>query len=88
VSDVPAPDPEERPRKSQGQFRSYDLGFVRIDIKHSPKLRTPDGECRSRLSVLRHRPALAARALADKCRRDDPRELPPAIEADLLLQAP
>jgi hypothetical protein len=32
----------------QGEFRDYDLGFVHIDIKHLPKLRTADGERRKR----------------------------------------
>ena len=41
----PAP---ERPAKGQGTFRDYDLGFIHIDIKHLPKLRTADGERRKR----------------------------------------
>jgi len=38
----------ERPAKGQGRFRDYDLGFIHIDIKHLPKLRTSDGERRKR----------------------------------------
>jgi hypothetical protein len=41
-------DERERPRKGRGRFKAYDLGFVQIDIKHLPKLRTRDGECRKR----------------------------------------
>jgi transposase InsO family protein len=37
-----------RPRRGQGRFRDYDLGFVHIDIKHLPKLRTANGERRKR----------------------------------------
>jgi transposase InsO family protein len=48
LADLPPFYPDERPRKGQGQFKSYDLGFVHIDIKHLPKLRTRDGECRKR----------------------------------------
>jgi transposase InsO family protein len=36
------------PAKGQGHFRDYDLGFVHIDVKHLPKLRTADGELRKR----------------------------------------
>lgn len=37
-----------RPIRGKGTFWDYDLGFVRIDIKHLPKLRTADGERRKR----------------------------------------
>ncbi|MFC7555435.1 DDE-type integrase/transposase/recombinase [Pseudoroseomonas wenyumeiae] len=37
-----------RPVRGRGTFRDYDLGFVHIDIKHLPKLRTADGERRKR----------------------------------------
>ena len=33
-----------QPAKGQGSFKDYDLGFVHIDIKHLPKLRTANGE--------------------------------------------
>jgi hypothetical protein len=36
------------PARGRGSFRDYDLGFVHIDIKHLPKLRTADGERRKR----------------------------------------
>jgi len=36
------------PAKAAGKFKEYELGFVHIDIKHLPKLRTADGECRKR----------------------------------------
>ena len=37
-----------QPREGQGSFKDYDLGFVHIDLKHLPKLRTADGEIRQR----------------------------------------
>src|SRR3712207_4311671 len=40
--------PASRPRKPDGTFRDYDLGFVHVDVKHLPKLRTQDGESRKR----------------------------------------
>lgn len=42
------PKPTMQPRKGQGRFKDYDLGFVHIDVKHLPKLRTADGEIRMR----------------------------------------
>jgi hypothetical protein len=48
LADLPPLDPDERPRKGRGRFKADDLGFVHIDIKHLPKLRTRDGECRQR----------------------------------------
>src|SRR3712207_4362302 len=42
------PPPSSRPKRGEGRFRDYDLGFVHIDIKHLPKLRTADGERRKR----------------------------------------
>ncbi len=42
------PKPATQPRKGQGSFKDYDLGFVHIDVKHLPKLRTADGEVRKR----------------------------------------
>src|SRR5947199_4064238 len=41
----PAPAAPERPA---GKFKEYELGFVHVDVKHLPKLRTADGECRKR----------------------------------------
>lgn len=40
--------PSTLPAKGQGRFREYDLGYVHIDVKHLPKLRTADGEVRKR----------------------------------------
>ena len=40
--------PASRPRKPSGTFKDYELGFVHVDVKHLPKLRTADGECRKR----------------------------------------
>jgi len=42
------PKPTVQPRKGQGRFPDYDLGFVHIDVKHLPKLRTADGDIRKR----------------------------------------
>ena len=43
------PPSSDRPKRGQGRFRDYDLGFVHIDIKHLPKLQTADGERRTTL---------------------------------------
>jgi transposase InsO family protein len=40
--------PTSRPRKPVGSFKASDLGFVHVDVKHLPKLRTADGERRRR----------------------------------------
>jgi transposase InsO family protein len=40
--------PESRPRQPAGSFKDYELGFVHVDVKHLPKLRTADGELRKR----------------------------------------
>src|SRR5919112_1022398 len=40
--------PGSRPRKPNGTFKDYDLGFVHVDVKHLPKLRTSNGESRKR----------------------------------------
>jgi transposase InsO family protein len=37
-----------KPAKGTGTFKEYDLGFIHIDIKHLPKLRTSNGERRKR----------------------------------------
>jgi len=37
-----------RPRKPDGTFKTDDLGFVHVDVKHLPKLRTSNGESRKR----------------------------------------
>ena len=42
------PPSSDRPRRGQGRFRDYDLGFVHIDLKHLPKLQAADGERRKR----------------------------------------
>jgi transposase InsO family protein len=36
------------PEKPAGKFKEYELGFVHLDVKHLPKLRTTDGELRKR----------------------------------------
>ena len=36
------------PSKPNGTFKDYDLGFIHVDVKHLPKLRTQDGESRKR----------------------------------------
>ena len=40
--------PASRPRRPTGSFKDYELGFVHVDVKHLPKLRTADGELRKR----------------------------------------
>ena len=40
--------PATKAEKKVGTFKAYELGFVHLDIKHLPKLRTADGECRKR----------------------------------------
>ena len=40
--------PASRSRKPNGTFKDYDLGFIHVDVKHLPKLRTQDGESRKR----------------------------------------
>src|SRR5919199_469094 len=42
------PPSSDRPKRGQGRFRDYDLGFIHIDVKHLPKLRTANGERRKR----------------------------------------
>jgi transposase InsO family protein len=36
------------PERPAGKFKEYELGFVHMDVKHLPKLRTSDGEPRKR----------------------------------------
>ena len=80
----------ERPAKGQGPFRDYDLGFVHIDIKHLPKLRTSDGDRRTRylfvaidrrsgsvyLAVKDDETEASAIAFSGKPRRRSPSALP------------
>ena len=40
--------PASHPRRPIGSFKEYELGFVHVDVKHLPKLRTADGEWRKR----------------------------------------
>src|SRR3954467_15026488 len=40
--------PVDRSRGSHSSFKEYDLGFVHVDVKHLPKLRTSNGESRKR----------------------------------------
>src|ERR671933_2061100 len=47
LSRRPPPSPD-RPKRGQGRFKDYDLGFIHIDITHLPKLQTADGERRKR----------------------------------------
>src|SRR4051812_8394455 len=46
LSRRPAP---TKPEKPAGKFKEYELGFVHVDVKHVPKLRTSDGEARKPL---------------------------------------
>ena len=52
--------PADRARRSHSRFKAYDLGFVHVDVKHLPKLRTQDGESRKRY-LRGHRPRLPLR---------------------------
>jgi transposase InsO family protein len=45
LSRRPAP---ATPERAAAKFREYELGFVHLDVKHLPKLRTADGELRKR----------------------------------------
>src|SRR4051812_21912346 len=40
--------PAQQRKRKIGTFKDYDLGFVHMDIKHLPKLRTANGESRKR----------------------------------------
>ena len=46
LSRRPAP---AKPETPASKFKEYELGFVHLDVKHLPKLRTADGECRERV---------------------------------------
>jgi transposase InsO family protein len=37
-----------KPERAAGKFKEYELGFIHLDVKHLPKLRTADGEFRKR----------------------------------------
>ncbi len=45
LSRRPAP---AAPERAAAKFKEYELGFVHMDVKHLPKLRTADGELRKR----------------------------------------
>src|SRR5918995_2836881 len=45
LSRRPAP---AAPERAAAKFQEYELGFVHLDVKHLPKLRTRDGELRKR----------------------------------------
>src|SRR3954454_15067361 len=45
LSRRPAP---TKPEKAAAKFKEYELGFVHVDVKHLPKLRTADGGWRKR----------------------------------------
>src|SRR5918997_8803 len=40
--------PPATPERAAAKFKEYELGFVHLDVKHLPKLRTADGEWRKR----------------------------------------
>src|ERR671917_248244 len=40
--------PPAAPERAAAKFKEYELGFVHMDVKHLPKLRTADGEWRKR----------------------------------------
>ena len=39
---------DERPRRGQGHLRTYEVGFVHVDVKHLPKLHVGGGAFRKR----------------------------------------
>src|SRR3954465_736461 len=45
LSRRPAP---AKPETPASKFKEYELGFIHVDVKHLPELRTADGECRKR----------------------------------------
>ena len=47
------------PRREAGTFGEYELGFVHLDVKHLPELRTADGELRKRYLFVAIDPARA-----------------------------
>ena len=40
--------PADRSRRAHSRFKDYDLGFIHVDVKHLPKLRTAGSEWRKR----------------------------------------
>ena len=48
LADLPPAYEVPRPRKGTGRFKDYDLGFVHLDAKHLPALRTADGRVQRR----------------------------------------
>jgi transposase InsO family protein len=40
--------PPATPERAAAKFKEYELGFVHLDVKHLPKLRTAEGEWRKR----------------------------------------
>jgi transposase InsO family protein len=40
--------PPAAPERAAAKFKEYELGFIHMDVKHLPKLRTADGELRKR----------------------------------------
>src|SRR5690349_20051348 len=61
----------DRARRSHSSFKAYDLGFVHMDIKHLPKLRTANGESRKRFLYVAIDRASRFVHLAGQGRRDD-----------------
>ena len=53
------PRPSTMPAKPINKFKTYDLGFLHIDIKHLPKLQTAERRAAQTLPLRRHRPRLA-----------------------------
>src|SRR3954464_14102170 len=49
LSRRPAP---TTPGKAVAKFKEYELGFVHVDVKHLPELRTADGELRKRFLLV------------------------------------
>jgi hypothetical protein len=53
------PKEHTRPARGKGTLRDYDMGYIHIDVKHLPKLRTANGDTRSAIYMSRSTGALA-----------------------------
>jgi hypothetical protein len=67
LSRRPAP---AAPERTAAKFREYELGFVHLDVKHLPKLRTEGRRAAQAVPVRGHRPPLALGPPRGQGRRD------------------
>ena len=73
LSRRPAPATSER---AAARFKEYELGFVHMDVKHLPKLRTADGELRKRFLFVAIDRRSRSVHLASRSRTRRPRPAP------------